>query len=232
MARVRHRRGFILLFGTKNVVGADAEAAVSTDAKCPRCGRVGTLIGKRVRPWFTAFFIPVFPMGGGRRFTQCGQCGATFAVTADQFATVAARADAKQVQRGIALYNSLRASPANSVTLNDLMALYGSIGEHAQAIAAAREFPAAVDASEQCMTTLGRLHLQAGDAAAALPWFDRALARNPDLGEAHFQRATAYLTDPAADPAKAVVAARAARKAGCPGADELVHQAEARARGD
>ena len=77
-ARVRPpRQGFIfLLFGTKTVVSADGGGAVN--ARCPNCGQVGTLAAKRMRPWFTAFFIPLIPLGGGRRFTQCGNCGANF----------------------------------------------------------------------------------------------------------------------------------------------------------
>ena len=225
------RRGFILLFGSKNVVGPDPDGVVPAGARCPRCGHVGTLAGRRVRPWFTAFFIPVFPIGPGRRFTRCGTCDASFAVPPAQIATAAARSDAGQVRRGIALYNSLRNSPANSVTLNELMTLYAHAGEPRQAISAAAQFPAAVDASEQCMTTLGRVHLQQGDAAEAIRWFDRALARNPDLGDAHYHKAAAALALDPPDFAQAVCAARRARKAEHPGAEELLRDAESRERG-
>src|ERR1039458_7297660 len=97
------------------------ETGEPVDAKCPRCGADGTLRGISVRSWFTIFFIPLFPLGRGRRFTQCEKCGASFAMPPEQFAGAAARADAAQMQRAIAMYNSLRASPANSITLNDLM---------------------------------------------------------------------------------------------------------------
>ncbi len=213
--------------GSKGVVSADPAAAGSADAKCPRCGNVGTLAGKRVRPWFTLFFVPVFPIGSGRRFTQCGHCGASFAATAKQLAGAADRSDAKQVQRGITLYNSLRSSPGNSVTLNELMNLYLGLGEPAEAVGAAAAFPAALDASEQCMVTLGRAHLASGDPAEAVRWFDVALARNPESGEAHFQRATAYLAAVPPDVDRAVAAARAARRLDHPGAADLLRQAEA-----
>ena len=176
--------------------------------------------------------MPVFPIGPARRFTQCGHCGATFAASTAQVAQVVARADAKQVQRGIALYNSLRASPANSVTLNELMTLYGSIGEPGQAISAAAEFPAALDASEQCMVTLGRIHAGTGDTAGAVRWFDAAVARNPDLGEAYYQRATAYLNAVPPDLDRALASARSARRVEHPGAADLVRDLESRARGD
>ena len=229
----RHRGFFLILFGSKNVVGDDPAAAPPPgDAKCPRCGQAGRLSAKRVRRWFTAFFVPVFPIGPARRFTQCGHCGATFAASTAQVAEGVARADAKQVQRGIALYNSLRASPANSVTLNELLTLYGSIGEAGQAISAAAEFPAALDASEQCMVTLGRIHAQAGDTAAAVRWFDAAVARNPDLGEAYYQRATAYLNAVPPDLDRAVASARSARRVDYPGAADLARDLEARVRGE
>ena len=136
------------------------------------------------------------------------------------------------MQRGITLYNSLRASPANSVTLRKLMTLHLNAGEPGDAISAAADFPAALDASEQCMVTLGRAHLLAGGAAAAMQWFDTALARNPELGEAHFERATAALAMTPPDLARAVASARAARKADHPGAAELLAAVEARERGE
>jgi tetratricopeptide (TPR) repeat protein len=224
----RCRRGFILFFGTREVVSSDGVPLA--DARCPRCQTIGSLAGTRVRSWFTLFFIPVFPIGRGRRFTKCGHCAASFAVPPEQFETVAARADARQLQRAIGMYNSLRSSPANSVTLNDLMQLYASIGEYRQAISAANDFPAALNNSEQCMTTLGRVYLTDGNAAAGGRWLDAALARNPDLGEAWFQKAIALLKATPPDRAGAAVAAKAAKKAGHPGAEEML--ADLQAGGD
>ena len=221
------RRGLIFLFGTRTIATADPAARPSADAACPKCGQAGTLAGRRARPWFTFFFIPLFPIGGGRRFTHCSNCGASFAVDPEQFAAAAARSDARQVQRSITLYNSLRASPGNSVTLLELLGLYAAAGEYDQAISAAAQFPDAVDASEQCMVAVGRVHALRNDPAEAVRWFDAALARNPDLGEAHYQKATALLD---VDPPRAAAAARAARKAGHAGADELLAVADARVR--
>jgi tetratricopeptide (TPR) repeat protein len=199
------------------------------DTRCPRCGASGSLKGIKVRSWFTIFFMPIFPLGKGQRFTQCGKCQASFAMPPEQFAGAAARADARQMQRAIAMYNSLRASPANSITLNDLMQLYASMGEYSQAASAAAEFPQAVNSSEQCMTTLGRVYLAQGEFAGALQWFDAALVRNPDLGEAVFHKAVAHLKANPTDVQKAVTAARAAKKLDYPGAEELLAEAEAAA---
>jgi tetratricopeptide (TPR) repeat protein len=197
--------------------------------KCPRCGAEGALRGISVRSWFTIFFVPLFPISRAQQFTQCGKCGASFGMPPEQFVGAATRADSMQLQRGISMYNSLRASPGNSITLNDLMQLYASMGEYSQAISAAADFPLALNNSEQCMCTLGRVYLSQNDFAAAIQWFDAALARNPDLAEAHYFKAMAHLRGSPSDPQKAIASARAARKADYPGAEELLKEAEAAA---
>jgi tetratricopeptide (TPR) repeat protein len=218
------RLGFILLFGSKRVMSNETGEPV--DVRCPRCGESGALRGIRVRSWFTIFFLPIFPLGRGQRMTQCGKCGASFAMPPEQFVDASARADAKQNQRAIAMYNSLRASPANSITLNELMQLYASMGEYSQATSAAAEFPNALNNSEQCMTTLGRIYLALGEQSVALQWLDAALARNADSAEAQYYKAVAHLRGSPPDPAKAIAAARAAKKGDYPGSDELVKEAE------
>jgi tetratricopeptide (TPR) repeat protein len=224
----RRRRGFIILFGSRDIVSNDS--AETVEARCPRCGAVTTMVGKTVRPWFTIFFIPIFPIGGARRFTQCSSCHASFAAEPRQLASHGARVDAKQNEHAIAMYNSMRGSPANAITLNDLMQLYASMGEFDQAISAAGNFPQALNSSEQCMTTLGRMYLAKNENAEAIKWFDAAIARNAVLGEAHYFKAAAYLTGTPPEPDKAVAAARAARNAGFANADELLREAEEKAR--
>ena len=224
----RGRRGFIFLFGSKNVVSVDPDARAAAAGQCPRCGAAGTLVGKRVRPWFTLFFVPVFPMGGGRAFTQCRRCNASFNGATRQVAGVAARTQAQKAQRAITLYNGLRASPANSVTLAELIGLYLSLGEPEQAVGAAADFPDALNASDQCIVLLGLAYGVAGRPEESIHWFDTALARNPESGDAYFQRAKAYLSRTPPDIERALADARAARRAGQAGADELLRQVEAR----
>jgi hypothetical protein len=228
---VRARAGFILLFGTKPVVSDDPESQ-PVSAVCPRCGQRADIVGKTVRHWFTFFFLPLFPIGRARRFSQCSHCGAQFPVEARTLGTQVAAADREQAQRAITLYNSLRGSPANSITLNELMALYATLGEYDQAISAARDFPQALESSEQCMVTLGRVYLARGENTEAIRWFDRAIERNGMLGEAHYYQGVAYLTATPADYSRAAAAARTARNNGYPGADQLLREAEARARGE
>ena len=226
--RRRIRRGFIILFGSRAIISNDATPPVST--RCPRCGQQSNLIAKSYRNWFTLFFVPVLPISGRTQFCECPSCGAQFQVPAEELRQRLAEADRQQNQQAITLYNSMRISPANSVTLNELMAAYASMNEFDQAIGAAGEFPQALNASEQCMTTLGRVYLAKNAFNEALQWFDAAVARNPQLGEAQYYKAVAHLLTTPPDAQKAVTAARAARRAGYANAEALLREAEEKAR--
>jgi tetratricopeptide (TPR) repeat protein len=225
---MRHRQGFILLFGTRPIISKDSRAG-AVETICPRCNRPARITGKTYRQWFTVFFIPIFPISRTQSFSECPLCGGQFPVPVSELASQVATADKEQSQRAIAMYNSLRNSPANSVTLNELMTLYATLGEYDQAISAAGEFPQALNNSEQCMTTLGRVYLAKNQHADAIQWLDAAIERNPALGEAQYFRAIAHLTKTPADPDRAIAAARGARAAGYPGSDDLLREAEKRA---
>ncbi len=230
--RPRSRRGgFIILFGSRNLISDDASTP-PVETVCPRCNQPSTLIAKTYRTWFTLFFLPVFPISGAKRFTQCSTCGGQFSVTVEDLRRGLAVSEQRQNQEAIALYNSLRASPSNAITLNQLMLMYASMNEFNQAISAAREFPDALNASEQCMSTLGRIFLAAERRPEAIQWFDAALARNSTLGEAHYYKAIAHLTAAPPDYSSAVTAARAARNAGYANAEALLREAESKARGE
>jgi tetratricopeptide (TPR) repeat protein len=225
------RRGFILFFGTRSIVRDDPEAR-PVSAVCPRCNQRADIVGKTYRDWFTLFFIPLFPIGRAGKFSQCANCGAQFPVEARTLGTQVAAVEREQSQRAIQLYNSLRNSPGNSITLNELMTLYATLNEWDQAIGAARQFPQALDNSEQCMVTLGRVYLAKNENSEAIRLFDRAIARNESLGEAHYYKGVAHLTAATPDYAQASAAARAARVHGYPGADQLLREAESRLRGE
>jgi tetratricopeptide (TPR) repeat protein len=222
------RRGFILLFGTRAIVSNEATPPVQT--RCPRCGQAVALAAKSYRNWFTVFFVPVFPVSGRTEFCECPACRGQFPVPAEELRRRLAEADRQQGQQAITLYNSLRGSPANSVTLNELMALYASRSEFDSAVAAAGEFPQALQASEQCMATLGRVYLAQNRFAEALQWLGAAVARNPALGEAQYYKALAHLLVTPPDARQAVAAARAARNCGYANADALLREAEEKAQ--
>jgi hypothetical protein len=45
---------------------------------CPRCDGQADYRLKQVRPFFTLYFIPLFPIGGAERYVECAACGGTF----------------------------------------------------------------------------------------------------------------------------------------------------------
>jgi|GEM_PF-935710 tetratricopeptide (TPR) repeat protein len=227
-AGLQRRRGFFFfLFGTRNMVGNDGAAAA---AVCPRCGQQAMFQPKSFRTWFTLFLVPLFPISGKHTFSECAHCRGRFRLSPQELSQRVAASQQQQMQQAIAMYNSLRASPANSITLNNLMLLYLQLRELDQAVSAANEFRAALDASEQCMTTLGRVLMEQGHHEQAMRWFDAALARNPLLGEASYCKAVALMSLVPPDYAGATAAARAARSAGLAEADALLREIENRSR--
>src|SRR6266567_3700563 len=116
--RRRTRGGFIIFFGTRSIISNDPEPPVRT--RCPQCGREADVFPKSARPWFTLFFVPVFPIGAKKHFSECSNCHARFGMAPEQLQNkVVAAIDERQGRQAITLYNSLRNSLANSITLTD-----------------------------------------------------------------------------------------------------------------
>ena len=227
-SHIRNRRdGFIILFGTKNVLRTDGTAV---ETACPRCNETGKIVGKSARQWFTIFFIPIIPMGSRTYFTECTHCNAQFGLSVAEFNQRMAGAEQEKTQIAIQMYNSLRQSPANSVTLNDLMSFYAGMNEFDQAISAARDFPDALNNSEQCQCTLGRVHLAANQYANALTSFDAAIARNSSFADAYYYKAITCMEMTPPDLAIAQAAARNARNNEHPRANDLLRTIEQKQR--
>jgi transcription elongation factor Elf1 len=47
---------------------------------CPNCHRAAMTTIAQSQPWFTLFFIPVFPTGGKKTTAVCGLCGYRYQV--------------------------------------------------------------------------------------------------------------------------------------------------------
>lgn len=45
---------------------------------CPQCNDDQAYDLKHVRPFFTLYFIPLFPIGAAERFVECKRCNGTF----------------------------------------------------------------------------------------------------------------------------------------------------------
>src|SRR5688572_13008963 len=101
-SRHRRPRGFIILFGARTIVSDDS-AAPPVHTACPNCGRDVTMRARAHRTWFTLFFIPLFPVSGKTRFTECPSCGSQFPVAPEQLRAQLGAADAASNQRAIAL---------------------------------------------------------------------------------------------------------------------------------
>ncbi len=223
------RRGFIVFFGWRSLHGNDKHIP-PLEIPCPRCNQPAQMHSRWFQRWFTLFFIPVFPISARTHFSQCSLCASQFKLTLDQLRSRLSEADQNQSQQAITLYNSLRASPGNSITLNNVMMMYASMKEYDLAVSAAREFPQALHASEQCMATLGRVLLAQGNHQQAVQWFDAALARDPAQGESLYHKAIALMSMTPPDLEAAVAAARLARNSSYPRADELLSDLEERNR--
>jgi hypothetical protein len=48
------------------------------DFYCPSCDQQEEYSLKEVRPYFTLYFIPLFPTGSGQRYVECHGCRKTF----------------------------------------------------------------------------------------------------------------------------------------------------------
>ena len=220
----KHRRGFIIFFGWRSITRQRPEAPV--EAICPACRQHSSIIPMQSREWFTLFFIPVFPISGAKQFVKCSSCQSGFDMDIEQFRRKAAMPDGRAMQQCIALYNTLRESPRDSVLLNRLLEMYASMQEFDEALAAGRHFPQALSDSAQCLTTYGKIYLARGDAPESLKYFQMALEKNKALAEAHFFTAAAHLSSHPSNPDAAIASARLAASYGYPNTAEFIRQAE------
>jgi cytochrome c-type biogenesis protein CcmH/NrfG len=141
----------------------------------------------QVRNWFTLYFIPVFPMGGAQRFTQCSACGSQFRGNLDEMKSLMAQQAPElqsSYQAAIGLFNSLRETPGDSAKLAQLMQMYLQMGEFKEAVTAGRSFPAALEGSDACLAMMGQALVQSGDREGAARHVEAALALNPQNAQA------------------------------------------------
>jgi tellurite resistance protein len=64
----------VIIFGYGSMTGTKATGTFS----CPRCGVMRSYAHKRVRRFFTLYFIPVIPLDTLGEYVQCDSCGGTF----------------------------------------------------------------------------------------------------------------------------------------------------------
>jgi hypothetical protein len=64
----------IIIWGSRGVTSTKERG----EFYCPQCDALEEYALKQIRPFFTLFFIPIFPIGGGERYVECRGCGGTF----------------------------------------------------------------------------------------------------------------------------------------------------------
>ncbi len=221
----QNRRGFIIFFGWRKLTSQRADPPVNT--VCPSCRQQSNIVAMQGRDWFTLFFIPVLPISAAKPFVKCTTCQTCFDVDIEQFRRKAAMPDERAWQQCIAVYNTLRESPRDSVLLNRLLEMYAGMREFEEALAAGRHFPDALNDSAQCLTTYGKVNLAAGKTEEALKYLRMALEKNKAMGEAHFYMGVAQLSSNPPDPDAAIASARLAASNGYPNTAEFIRHAEA-----
>jgi uncharacterized tellurite resistance protein B-like protein len=81
----------MIIFGTRGVT----YSAGSGEFFCPRCRAEASYSQKRVRRFFTLYFIPLIPLDQLGEYVECGQCRGTFELTVLDYDPAAAAADFK-----------------------------------------------------------------------------------------------------------------------------------------
>jgi len=68
----------IIIVGTRSRTTVDPEHSPQTGT-CPGCRKLVQMEPVRIRRFFTAFFIPIFPIEKGVRAWRCPNCKTRFA---------------------------------------------------------------------------------------------------------------------------------------------------------
>ncbi len=64
----------LIIYGTTGITGKVGDG----NFYCPRCGPHASFTHKRVRVFFTLYFIPVIPMHSAGEYIECASCGGTY----------------------------------------------------------------------------------------------------------------------------------------------------------
>jgi hypothetical protein len=64
----------LIIFGSRSVTGSMGTGSFD----CPQCGTNAPYEHKRVRRFFTLYFIPLIPLRTLGEYVECGQCRGTY----------------------------------------------------------------------------------------------------------------------------------------------------------
>jgi hypothetical protein len=71
-----------ILFGSKTVK-TPVKNGLNLRKHCDRCSLLSDMQEHISRPYFTLFFIPIFPISKGESLLICNRCGASFYIQAE-----------------------------------------------------------------------------------------------------------------------------------------------------
>src|SRR5262245_27546052 len=75
-----------IIFGTKSVK-RPVKGGISLRRYCDRCRFLSDMGEYNFRPYFSLFFIPLFPLAKGESMLVCSRCGASFYPPAEDYRT-------------------------------------------------------------------------------------------------------------------------------------------------
>ncbi len=64
----------MIIWGTRSMTGTCQKGRFV----CPRCNGSSNFEEKRVRRWFTLYFVPLVPIGTSGYYVECQECRGTF----------------------------------------------------------------------------------------------------------------------------------------------------------
>jgi hypothetical protein len=73
-----------ILFGSKTVK-TPVKNGLNLRKHCDRCSLLSDMQEHISRPYFTLFFIPIFPISKGESLLICNRCGASFYIQAEDY---------------------------------------------------------------------------------------------------------------------------------------------------
>ena len=144
----------MIIFGTR---GLTSTAQTGT-FHCPRCGPNRAFNLRRVRRWFTLYFIPVIPLDTAGEYVECRQCAGTFGPQVLTYDPVAEQQRTlEEIKRVLVLVALASGPPSDMRVANLQQAVLQLTGVHIAPEELWQEFSLAQSASAQLVPYVQRI---------------------------------------------------------------------------
>jgi tetratricopeptide (TPR) repeat protein len=144
---------------------------------CKHCGRAATLASYDTRLWFVVLLIPVIPLERKRILDYCPHCTRHRGFSLKEWEKL----KAEQLAKALAGVKAAPDDAEAAIRLHGALVAFGQSAE-AEKLSARMQERFAQDARTQAY--LGSVKEYQGRPAEALPFYQRALALNPELADA------------------------------------------------